>query len=206
MRKSKFYTCLPPAGRKLQIQDRNPRMAQDQNNLAWIDMEMTGLSPDHDRIIEIAIVVTDSRLETVAEAPVLVVHQSQAVMNSMDAWNTSTHQRTGLTARVQASTLDEAAAENEMLAFLAQYIPSGVSPMCGNSICQDRRFLARYMPRLEAYFQYRNLDVSTLKELVRRWKPELAKGLAKKGKHEALADVYESIEELKYYREHFIRL
>ncbi len=181
-------------------------MGQDQNNLTWIDMEMTGLSPDHDRIIEIAIVVTDSRLETIAEAPVLVVHQSQAVMNSMDAWNTSTHLRTGLTARVLASTLDEAAAENQMLAFLAQHIPSGVSPMCGNSICQDRRFLARYMPRLEAYFHYRNLDVSTLKELVRRWKPELAKGLAKKGKHEALADVYESIEELKYYREHFIRL
>ena len=206
MRKSKFYTRLPPAGRKLRIQDWNACMAQDQNNLAWIDMEMTGLSPDRDRIIEIAIVVTDARLETVAEGPVLVVHQSEAVMSSMDAWNTSTHQRTGLTARVKTSTLDEAAAENEMLVFLAQHIPSGVSPMCGNSICQDRRFLARHMPRLEAYFHYRNLDVSTLKELVRRWKPELTKGLAKKGKHEALADVYESIEELKYYREHFIRL
>ncbi len=181
-------------------------MAQDQNNLAWIDMEMTGLSPEHDRIIEIAIVVTDSRLGTVAEAPVMVVHQPQAVLDAMDDWNKSTHQRTGLAARVKASTLDELTAENAMLAFLALHVPSKASPMCGNSICQDRRFLARYMPRLEAYFHYRNLDVSTLKELVRRWKPELAKGLSKKGRHEALADVYESIDELKYYREHFIRL
>ena len=181
-------------------------MAQDQNHLAWIDMEMTGLSPDTDRIIEVAIVVTDSRLEIVAEAPVLVVRQAQSVLSGMDDWNKSTHQRTGLTAKVQASTLDEATVENEMLAFMAKHIPAKTSPMCGNSICQDRRFLARYMPKLEAYFHYRNLDVSTLKELARRWKPELMKGLSKKGAHEALADIYESIDELKYYREHFIRL
>jgi oligoribonuclease len=181
-------------------------MAQDQNHLAWIDMEMTGLSPETDRIIEVAIVVTDAQLEIVAEAPVLVVHQAQSVLDGMDNWNKSTHQRTGLTARVQASTLNEVTVENEMLAFMAKHIPASTSPMCGNSICQDRRFLARYMPRLEAYFHYRNLDVSTLKELVRRWKPELMKGLSKKGKHEALADIYESIDELKYYREHFIRL
>jgi oligoribonuclease len=181
-------------------------MAQDQNNLAWIDMEMTGLSPENDRIIEVAIVVTDSNLETIAEAPVLVVHQAQSVLDGMDNWNKSTHLRTGLTERVKASALDEATVENRMLTFLAQHVPSKTSPMCGNSICQDRRFLARYMPRLETYFHYRNLDVSTLKELVRRWKPELAKGLTKQGKHEALADIYESIDELKYYREHFIRL
>ncbi len=184
----------------------NAQMAQDQNNLAWIDMEMTGLSPENDRIIEVAIVVTDSNLETIAEAPVLVVHQAQSVLDGMDNWNKSTHLRTGLTERVKASDLDEATVENRMLAFLAQHVPSKTSPMCGNSICQDRRFLARYMPRLETYFHYRNLDVSTLKELVRRWKPELAKGLTKQGKHEALADIYESIDELKYYREHFIRL
>jgi oligoribonuclease len=135
-----------------------------------------------------------------------VVHQSDAVLDAMDAWNTATHARTGLTARVRASALAEAEVEDEMLAFLAQHVPAGSSPMCGNSICQDRRFLARYMPRLEAYFHYRNLDVSTLKELVRRWKPDLAAGLAKQGKHEALADIYEAIEELRYYREHFLKV
>ena len=181
-------------------------MAQDQNNLLWIDMEMTGLNPDGDRIIEIAIIVTNSQLETVAEAPVLVVHQSDEILDGMDAWNKGTHGRSGLIERIKASTLSEAQVEEQMLAFLSQHVPARTSPMCGNSICQDRRFLARWMPKLEAYFHYRNLDVSTLKELVKRWKPELAKGLTKHGKHEALADIQESIEELKYYREHFLRV
>jgi oligoribonuclease len=181
-------------------------MAQDANRLVWIDMEMTGLDPDRDRIIEIAVVVTDSTLATVAEAPVLVVHQPDAVLDAMDEWNKSTHGRTGLTARVRASTLDESAVEERLLAFLAEQVPMRTSPMCGNSICQDRRFLARWMPRLEAYFHYRNLDVSTLKELVRRWRPDLAKGLTKQGKHEALADIYESIDEMKYYRDNFLKL
>jgi oligoribonuclease len=181
-------------------------LAQDQNNLLWLDMEMTGLDPDRDRIIEVAIVVTDSQLNTVAEAPVLVVHQTDAALDAMDNWNKSTHSRTGLIEKVKASLLKEEEAEERLLAFLAQYVPAKTSPMCGNSICQDRRFLARYMPRLEAYFHYRNLDVSTLKELVRRWKPEIAKGLTKLGKHEALADIHESIAELKYYREHFLKV
>jgi oligoribonuclease len=181
-------------------------MPQDINNLIWIDMEMTGLVPDSDRIIEIALVVTDNALNTVAEAPVLVVHQSDTVLAGMDAWNQGTHARSGLIPKVKASTLDEAQAEAQMLAFLAEYVPANASPMCGNSICQDRRFLARAMPKLESFFHYRNLDVSTLKELVKRWKPEIAKGLVKHGKHEALADIYESIEELKYYREHFIKV
>ncbi len=181
-------------------------MPQDQNNLAWLDMEMTGLDPDRDKIIEVAIVVTDSQLNTVAESPVLVLHQADSVLEAMDDWNKSTHARSGLIAKVKASTLAEAEVEQRYLDFLAQYLPIRTSPICGNSICQDRRFLARHMPRLEAYFHYRNLDVSTLKELMKRWKPELAKGLSKHGKHEALADIYESIEELKYYREHFIKL
>ena len=181
-------------------------MPQDQNNLLWIDMEMTGLNPDSDRIIEVALIVTDAQLNTVAEAPVLVVHQSDAILGGMDAWNKSTHGRSGLIDKIKASTLSEAQAEEQMLAFVAQYVPTRTSPMCGNSICQDRRFLARWMPKLEAWFHYRNLDVSTLKELVKRWKPELAKGLTKHGKHEALADIQESIEELKYYREHFLKV
>jgi len=181
-------------------------MPQDQNNLIWLDMEMTGLNPDTDRVIEIAIVITDSRLVTVVEAPVLVVRQSDAVLDAMDDWNKGTHARSGLIDKVKASMLAEADAERSMLDFLAQYVPIRISPMCGNSICQDRRFLARWMPKLEAYFHYRNLDVSTLKELVRRWKPELTRGVVKNGKHEALADIYESIEEMKYYRENFIKL
>jgi len=181
-------------------------MAQNQNNLIWLDMEMTGLSPDTDRIIEVAMVITDNNLDTVAEAPTLVVHQPDSVLDGMDAWNKSTHKKSGLIEKVQASTLDDATVEAQMLAFLKQYVPLGTSPMCGNSICQDRRFMARWMPKLETYFHYRNLDVSTLKELAKRWKPEVAKGLKKHGRHEALADIYESINELKYYREHFIKL
>ncbi|MEK7436505.1 MAG: oligoribonuclease [Pseudomonadota bacterium] len=181
-------------------------MAQDQNNLVWLDLEMTGLDPDHDKIIELAFVVTDAQLNTVAELPVLIVHQADSVLDAMDDWNKSMHARSGLIAKVQASTLIEAEAEQRYLDLLAEHLPVRTSPMCGNSICQDRRFLARHMPRLEAFFHYRNLDVSTLKELVKRWKPELAKGLTKHGKHEALADIYESIEELKYYREHFLKV
>ncbi|HEX4330008.1 MAG TPA: oligoribonuclease [Burkholderiales bacterium] len=181
-------------------------MPQDQNNLIWLDMEMTGLSPENDRIIEVALVITDSQLNTVAEAETLVVHQSDAVLDGMDNWNKSTHGKSGLIDKVKASTLEERAVEMRMLDFLKLHVPKGGSPMCGNSICQDRRFMAHYMPELEAYFHYRNLDVSTLKELVKRWKPEIAKGMIKHGKHEALADIYESIEELKYYREHFLKL
>ncbi|MDN5752073.1 MAG: oligoribonuclease [Nitrosospira sp.] len=179
-------------------------MAQDNNNLIWIDMEMSGLNPDSDHIIEVALVVTDSQLNVVAEAPVLVVFQPDAVLDGMDSWNKSTHAKSGLIEKVKASRLGEAEVEARMIAFLQEHIPPGISPMCGNSICQDRRFLARWMPRLEAYFHYRNLDVSTLKELVKRWKPGIAAGLTKQGKHEALSDVYDSIAEMKYYREHFI--
>ena len=164
-------------------------MAQDNGNLIWIDMEMSGLSSDRDRIIEVALVVTDSQLNVVAEAPVLVVHQSDAVLDGMDNWNKSTHAKSGLIDKIKASTLTESEVEVRMLAFLQQHVPPGTSPMCGNSICQDRRFLARSMPQLEAYFHYRNLDVSTLKELVKRWKPEIAAGLTKQSKHEALADI-----------------
>lgn len=180
-------------------------MAQDPNHLIWIDMEMSGLNPEIDRILEVAIVVTDSRLQTVAEAPVLVVHQPDALLDAMDDWNRSAHGKSGLVERVRKSTLTESAVEEAMIGFLGQHVPSGVAPMCGNSVHQDRRFLARYMPRLEAYFLYRNLDVSTLKELAKRWKPEIMAGLTKHGKHEALADIYESIEELKYYREHLLK-
>ncbi|NLR75388.1 oligoribonuclease [Leeia aquatica] len=181
-------------------------MSNNSSHLIWVDMEMTGLQPDSDRIIELAAVITDAQLNTIAESPVLVVHQSDAVLDGMDAWNKGTHGKSGLIDKVKASVLDEAEAEARMLTFLVAHIPQGVSPMCGNSICQDRRFMARWMPKLEQFFHYRNLDVSTLKELMKRWKPELAKGLTKHGKHEALADIYESIEELKYYREHFIKL
>jgi oligoribonuclease len=181
-------------------------MAQDPNALIWIDMEMTGLSPERDRIIEVALVVTTPDLETIAEAPVLVVHQPDDVLDAMDSWNKSTHAKSGLIERIRTSKLTEEEVEQQMLAFLAPLVPTGLSPMCGNSICQDRRFLARWMPRLEQYFHYRNLDVSTLKELARRWKPDIAAGVNKKGKHEALADIYESIDELKYYRVHFLKV
>jgi len=180
-------------------------MPQNTNHLVWIDMEMTGLKPDSDRIIEVALVVTDSDLVVVAEAEVLVVRQDEATLAAMDSWNQATHARSGLIDKVKASPLDEAAVEQLMLAFLREHVPPKTSPMCGNTICQDRRFLARWMPSLEDYFHYRNLDVSTLKELCKRWRPDLAKGWTKQGKHEALADIYESIDELKYYRETFIR-
>jgi len=175
-------------------------MAGDPNNLVWIDMEMTGLQPDSDRIIEIAMLVTDPQLAVIAEGPVLVVHQPDEVLEAMDSWNRSTHKKTGLIDKVRASKMVEAEVEKAAIEFLSQHVPASSSPMCGNSICQDRRFLARWMPKLESYFHYRNLDVSTLKELVRRWKPEAMKGFTKEGKHEALADIIESIEELKYYR------
>jgi len=181
-------------------------MAQDASYLVWLDMEMSGLDSDRDRILEVAVVVTDAQLGAVAEGPVLVVHQPDDVLGAMDDWNKTTHARSGLVDRVRASRLSEGDAEEQMLAFLAQHVPTKASPMCGNSICQDRRFLARWMPRLEAFFHYRNLDVSTLKELARRWHPALARGVVKQGRHEALADIYESIAELKYYREHFLRL
>jgi oligoribonuclease len=181
-------------------------MAQDANRLIWIDMEMTGLSPERDRIIEVALVITGPDLSVLAEAPVRVVHQSEDTLDAMDSWNKGTHGRSGLIDRVKASTLSEADVEDEMVRFLGEFVTPRASPMCGNSVCQDRRFLARYMPKLEAQFHYRNLDVSTLKELARRWKPEILAGFSKHSKHEALADIYESIEELKYYREHLLRI
>lgn len=181
-------------------------MAENPDNLLWIDMEMSGLNPDTDRVIEIAIVVTDSQLNTVAEAPVLVVHQSDSVLEAMDSWNKSTHAKSGLIDRVKASPLGEAEVERRLLEFIGAYVPARISPMCGNTVHQDRRFLAHYMPALEAFFHYRNLDVSTLKELMKRWRPDLAAGFVKHGKHEALADIYESINELKYYREHFLKV
>lgn len=181
-------------------------MAQDQNHLIWLDMEMTGLEPDRDRIIEIALLVTDSALQTVASAPVIVVHQPDEVLEAMDDWNKNTHGKSGLIDRVRASTVSEAEAEAQMLAFMQEWVPERTSPMCGNSIGQDRRFLARYMPRFEAWFHYRNLDVSTLKELARRWNPEVYKGVKKSGAHTALADIEESIAELRHYRDHFLRL
>jgi oligoribonuclease len=181
-------------------------MAQDANHLVWLDMEMTGLDPERERIIELAMIVTDSHLVTIAESPVWVVHQSPEQLDAMDEWNKKTHGRSGLIERVKASTLDEAAVEAAALAFVQEYVPKLASPMCGNSIGQDRRFMVRYMPQLEAWFHYRNLDVSTLKELCKRWKPEIAKGFAKKCDHTAMVDIRESIEELKYYREHFIKL
>jgi oligoribonuclease len=181
-------------------------MAQDANHLVWLDMEMTGLLPDSDRIIEMALVITDVNLEKVAESPVWVVHQTDAVLDGMDAWNKGTHGKSGLIEKVKASRLTEEEVEIEAMKFVRHYVPAHTSPMCGNSIGQDRRFMARYMPKLEDWFHYRNLDVSTLKELCKRWRPELAKGFKKQQKHEALADIYESIEELKYYREHFLKL
>lgn len=185
---------------------RGTQLATNQDNLIWLDMEMSGLLPDTDRILELAAVVTDAQLNVIAESPVLVIHQSDAVLDGMDAWNKGTHGRSGLIDKVKASTLDEEAATDAMLAFLKEHVPAGKSPMCGNSICQDRRFMARYMPRLESFFHYRNLDVSVFKELSRRWRPDIYAGFKKASRHEALADIYESIDELKYYREHFLNM
>jgi oligoribonuclease len=182
-----------------------PVLSVSENNLVWIDLEMTGLSPETDRIIEIAVVVTDPHLKVRVEGPVFAIHQSDETLNKMDAWNKGTHGKSGLIDRVKASTVDEAQAQAAVIAFLKQYVPAGKSPMCGNSICQDRRFLAKDMPQLESFFHYRNLDVSTLKELARRWKPGLIEGFKKAQKHTALADIHESIEELAYYREHFLQ-
>ncbi|MBU4612359.1 oligoribonuclease [Achromobacter sp. GG226] len=181
-------------------------MVLNENHLVWLDMEMTGLDPERERIIEVAVVVTNPQLETVAEGPVLVVHQSDALLDAMDNWNKSTHAKSGLIEKVRASTVSEADAEAQLVDFLRQYVPAGKSPLCGNTIGQDRRFMVKYMPQLEAFFHYRNLDVSTLKELCRRWKPEIYKNFTKQSKHEALSDIYDSIEELKYYREHFLKV
>lgn len=176
----------------------------DETRLVWVDMEMTGLRPEIDRIIEVAAVVTDANLVVLAHSASYAVHQPPAVLDTMDDWNRNTHGRSGLTERVRASRLNEAQVERHLLDFLAPWVPAGRTPMCGNSIGQDRRFMARYMPQLEAWFHYRNLDVSTVKELARRWAPAVARGFAKRSAHTALADILESIEELRYYREHFI--
>ena len=176
-----------------------------EHNLIWIDLEMTGLFPDKDRIIEIAVVVTDAQMTMRVEGPVFAIHQSDATLDAMDAWNKGTHGKSGLIDRVKASSTDEAAAQAQTIAWLQQYVPKGKSPMCGNSICQDRRFLANYMPQLEAFFHYRNVDVSTLKELARRWKPGVLEGFRKVGAHTALADIHESIDEMLHYRANFLQ-
>ncbi|RDU97147.1 oligoribonuclease [Trinickia dinghuensis] len=181
-----------------------PTLARSEMNLVWLDMEMTGLEPDTDRIIEIAVVVTNSTLDKVVEGPVLAIHQSDETLDKMDDWNKNTHGCSGLIERVRASAVSEADAAEQIRAFLGNYVPPGKSPMCGNSICQDRRFMARWMPELERFFHYRNLDVSTLKELCRRWQPAIYKGFQKRAMHTALADIHESIDELKYYRQHFL--
>lgn len=182
------------------------KMAQNDTHLVWVDMEMSGLDPDKDVVLEVALVVTDKDLNLVAEGPVLVVHQCATVLDAMDSWNKGTHGKSGLIDKVKASTLSETDVETQMIAFMKQYVGERKSPMCGNSICQDRRFMARHLPRLEAYFHYRNLDVSTLKELAARWRPEIKDGFKKANSHTALADIMESIEELRHYREHFIKL
>ena len=183
-----------------------PTLTKSDQNLVWLDCEMSGLDPEKERLLEIAVVITGPNLENRVEGPVLVIHQSDAVLNGMDAWNKGTHGKSGLIGKVKASTVDEAQAEAELLAFISKYVPRNGSPMCGNSIGQDRRFLVKYMPKLEAYFHYRNLDVSTLKELAKRWKPAVYDSFKKQQKHTALADVHESIEELVHYRTHFLNV
>ncbi len=185
---------------------QSPVLSSNEQNLIWIDLEMTGLYPDTDRIIEIAVVVTDANLNVKVEGPVFAIHQSDETLDKMDNWNKGTHGKSGLIDRVKASTITEDEAVAQTIAFLKQYVPAGKSPMCGNSICQDRRFLANYMPKLESFFHYRNLDVSTLKELAKRWKPGITAGFKKAQAHTALADIHESIDELAYYREHFLSL
>ncbi len=180
--------------------------ATNEFRLVWLDMEMTGLDPDKERIIEVAVVITEPDLTVVAEGPVLVIHQEDAILDAMDKWNTSTHGKSGLIDKVKASTMTESEAEDALIAFMSQYVPAGKSPLCGNTVSQDRRFMFNYMPKLEQFFHYRTIDVSTLKELARRWNPALLKGFEKHSKHQALADIHESIEELKYYRETFIKL
>ncbi len=182
-----------------------PNLKSD-DNLVWVDMEMTGLAPDTDRVLEVAVIVTDAKLEVLAEGPVVVLHQADAILDKMDAWNKGTHGRSGLIDKVKASTVDEAQAEEILLTFMRQWVGKSKSPMCGNTICQDRRFMARWMPKLEGYFHYRNVDVSTLKELARRWRPGVVDSFKKQQAHTALADIRESIDELKHYREHFIKL
>ena len=179
-------------------------LSKSDQNLVWLDCEMSGLDPEKDRLLEIAIVVTGPQLSPRVEGPVLVIHQSNELLDGMDAWNKGTHGRSGLIDKVKASTLSEEEAQDQLLAFLRQYVPNGASPMCGNTIGQDRRFLVKYMPKLEAYFHYRNIDVSTLKELSRRWRPEVYQSFKKGQAHTALADVLESIDELEHYREHFM--
>lgn len=181
-------------------------LRKSDKNLIWLDCEMTGLEPEVDRIIEIAVIVTDPLLECRIEGPVFAIHQSDVLLNGMDAWNKGTHGKSGLIDRVKASTVTEEDAQAQLIAFLSQYVPANGSPMCGNSIGQDRRFLVKYMPKLEAFFHYRNVDVSTLKELAKRWKPEVAASFKKKQRHTALADVHESIDELEHYRQHLLKL
>lgn len=186
--------------------ETTPQLPKSDQNLIWLDCEMTGLEPDVERIIEIAVIVTGPNLEPRVEGPVLVIHQSNEQLDKMDAWNKGTHGKSGLIDKVKASTLDEDVAQEQLIAFLSQYVPKGGSPMCGNSIGQDRRFLVKYMPKLEAFFHYRNLDVSTLKELSKRWRPSVYSSFKKQQSHTALADVHESIDELIHYREHFLKL
>lgn len=183
--------------------EKDPRYSDD--NLIWVDMEMTGLQPEVNRVLEVAAVITDAQLNILHECPVLAIHQTQRVMDAMDAWNTDTHGRSGLTKRVLETTMTEEEASDILMAHFRRFVPPGKSPMCGNSIGQDRRFMARWLPRLENYFHYRNLDVSTLKELARRWAPEVHRSFKKRTKHEALSDILESIDELKHYREHLMK-
>ena len=192
--------------RVMETSTSTPDLAKSDTNLVWLDCEMSGLDPERERLLEVAVIVTDAHCQRRVEGPVIVVHQSDTLLDAMDAWNKGTHGKSGLVDKVKASTVDEAAAEQQLLEFLARYVPKNTSPLCGNSIGQDRRFLVRYMPRLEAFFHYRNIDVSTLKELARRWAPAVVGGFKKQQSHTALADVHESIDELLYYRRHFLRL